>query len=251
MEKFCLKWNDFQSSVTNSFRNVRNEKDFCDVTLVSDDEVSIKAHKFVLSSSSTFFKTILLNNPHQHPLLYLSGINSTDLNFVLDYIYQGEVQLFQEQLDSFLNVAQMLKIEGLLSNEKEDKADTIDQKTYPPEAEDLGLKTNLDNRRQTNKAFKRDHEQEESSQNVGVLTAIDSTDANEIKAKVRELIEKIDGKYSCKVCHKSSSDASNMQRHIETHIDGLSYNCQYCGKTFRTKNSLSGHVTRFHSTNQM
>ena len=211
MEKFCLKWNDFQSSVTNSFRNVRNEKDFCDVTLVSDDEVSIKAHKFVLSSSSTFFKTILLNNPHQHPLLYLSGINSTDLNFVLDYIYQGEVQLFQEQLDSFLNVAQMLKIEGLLSNEKEDKADTIEQKTFPPEAEDLGIKTKLNNKRPTNKTFKRDQKQEESSGNVGILSAVDATDTNEIKAKVRELLEKTDGKFSCKICHKSSSDLGNMQ----------------------------------------
>ena len=246
MEKFCLKWNDFQSSLTNSFRNVRNEKDFCDVTLVSDDEVSIKVHKFVLSYSSTFFKTILLNNPHQHPLLYLSGINSTDLNFVLDYIYQGEVQLFQEQLDSFLNVAQMLKIEGLLSNENEDKADTVDQKTFSPEVKDSGLKTRIENKRPTNKAFKRDHEQEESSQNDGIISAIDSTDANEIKAKVKQLLEKIDGIYVCKVCQKSSSHQHALLRHIETHIDGISYNCQYCGKTFRSVNSLSCHKSVYH-----
>ena len=86
MDKFCLKWNDFQSSVTTSFWKIRNEEDFCDVTLVSDDQVSIKAHKLVLSTSSSFFEHILRKNHHQHPLLYLSGINSTDLNFVLDYV---------------------------------------------------------------------------------------------------------------------------------------------------------------------
>merc|ERR1712098_624790 len=116
MEKFSLKWNDFEPTVTSSIRNIRNEEDFCDVSLVSDDEVTLKAHRLVLSSSSSFFKNILLSNPHQHPLLYLNGINSTDLNFILDYIYRGEVHLFQDQLDSFLNVAQILKIEGLLKN---------------------------------------------------------------------------------------------------------------------------------------
>ena len=133
MEKFCLKWNDFQSSVTTSIRKVRNEEDLCDVTLVSDDEVMTKAHKLVLSSSSSFFKHILWKNPHQHPLLYLSGINSTDLNFVLDYIYQGEVQLFQEQLDNFLNVAKILKIDGLLSKEDDEKVKILDQSTFSPE----------------------------------------------------------------------------------------------------------------------
>ena len=117
-ERFSLKWNDFQSVVSQSFSALRQEEDFYDVTLVSDDHTQISAHKLVLSASSQFFKSILKKNPHSHPLLYLSGVDSTSLGFVLDYIYQGEVQIYQNELDNFLEVAQRLKIEGLLSTEE-------------------------------------------------------------------------------------------------------------------------------------
>ena len=117
-ERFSLKWSDFQSVVSQSFSVLRQEADFYDVTLVSDDHTQISAHKLVLSASSDFFKSILRKNPHSHPLLYLSGVDATSLGFVLDYIYQGEVQLFQNQLDNFLDVAQKLKIEGLISTKE-------------------------------------------------------------------------------------------------------------------------------------
>ena len=129
-EKFSLKWNDFQTTVSNSFGILRQEKDFLDVTLVSDDETQISAHKLVLSACSGFFKSILRNNSHSHPLLYLSGIHSTNLSLVLDYIYQGEVQIYQEHLDSFLEVAQKLKIEGLLRNTSNVKYEEINDEDW-------------------------------------------------------------------------------------------------------------------------
>ena len=110
MEKFTLKWNDFQTTVSNSFKLLKQEKDFFDVTLVADDQKQIQSHKVVLSACSSFFKPILQNNIHSHPLIYLSGINSTNLQFIIDYVYEGEVQLFQEELDLFLEAAQKLQI---------------------------------------------------------------------------------------------------------------------------------------------
>ena len=77
---------------------------------------------------------------------------------------------------------------------------------------------------------------------------IDTTDTNEIKAKVKELSEKIDGFYVCKVCQKISSHQHTLLRHIETHIDGLSYNCKHCGKTFRSVNSLITHKSIYHKS---
>ena len=73
MEKFSLKWKDFQSSVAESFRLLRHEKDYIDVTLVSsDDQIQISAHKLILSACSSFFKTILKQNSHAHPLIYIT-----------------------------------------------------------------------------------------------------------------------------------------------------------------------------------
>merc|ERR1719228_950741 len=75
--------------------------------------------------AAAFFRTILLNNPHNNPLLFLNGINSIILKLIIDYIYCGEAQLYHEQLDAFLEVAQKLKIEGLLSTNNVVPDDTI------------------------------------------------------------------------------------------------------------------------------
>ena len=52
-EKFCLKWNDFENNISVAFRELRDDKDFFDVTLACDDE-QIQAHKVILSASGTF-----------------------------------------------------------------------------------------------------------------------------------------------------------------------------------------------------
>ena len=119
MEKFNLKWNDFQSTVSQSFGLLRQEEDFFDVTLMSDDEVQMSAHKLVLSACSGFFKSILKKYLHSNPLIFLNGIDSASLGLILDYVYHGEVQILQKQLDTFLEVAQKLRIDGLLTNGEE------------------------------------------------------------------------------------------------------------------------------------
>ena len=117
-EKFSLKWNDFQSNVSRTFSQLRSEEEFFDVSLVSDDEKMMSAHKLVLSASSPYFKHILTTNKHSHPLLCLDGVSSAELQCVLDYIYQGEVQINQEYLDRFLQIASKLKLEGLLASKE-------------------------------------------------------------------------------------------------------------------------------------
>jgi len=111
-EKFCLRWNDFESNISVAFREIREEKDFFDVTLSVGDR-QVQAHKIILSACSPFFRGILRNNPHAHPLLYLKGVAFTDLTAVLNFMYHGEVNVAQEELNSFLAVAEDLKVKGL------------------------------------------------------------------------------------------------------------------------------------------
>ena len=127
-EKFCLKWNDFHSNVSKSFALLRNEEYLYDVTLVSDDNKQVAAHKLVLSACSEYFKNLFKNNnKHQHPLLCLDGISSKDLTTVLDYIYNGEVQIYQDDLDRFLTIAQKLKLEGLLGSDDKICIESFDE----------------------------------------------------------------------------------------------------------------------------
>ena len=115
-EKFCLKWNDFESNVSKSFGLLRNEEYLHDVTLVCDDNSQVSAHKLVLSACSEYFKTIFKNNKHPSPLICLEGISSPELRDILDYMYNGEANIFQEKLDNFLTVAQRFQILGLIQN---------------------------------------------------------------------------------------------------------------------------------------
>jgi len=114
-EKFCLRWNDFESNISSAFRELRDDKDFFDITLACEDE-QIQAHKLILSACSPFFRNILRRNIHQHPLLYLKGVKYTDLQSVLNFMYHGEVNVAQEELNSFLAVAEDLRVKGLTQN---------------------------------------------------------------------------------------------------------------------------------------
>jgi len=130
-EKFCLRWNDFENNISGAFRELREDKDFFDVTLACDDE-QLQAHKVILSACSPFFKSILRRNRHEHPLLYLKGVKYTDLLSVLNFMYHGEVNVAQEELNSFLAVAEDLKVKGLTQNNA-NAADTKPQNSYRPE----------------------------------------------------------------------------------------------------------------------
>jgi len=114
-EKFCLRWNDFERNISGAFRELREDKDFFDVTLACDDD-QIQAHKVILSACSPFFRTILRRNRHEHPLLFLKGVKYVDLVSVLNFMYHGEVNVAQEELNSFLAVAEDLKVKGLTQN---------------------------------------------------------------------------------------------------------------------------------------
>merc|ERR1712126_412758 len=124
MDKFCLKWNDFKLNASGAFNKLRKDKDFLDVTLVSEDGEHLTAHKVVLSSSSDFFKDTLKKANHTNPMIFLSGFHSKVLKAVLDYVYNGEVNLFQEEIDQFLESAQKLKIDGLTKKTEEQQEST-------------------------------------------------------------------------------------------------------------------------------
>ena len=93
--EFQLKWNDFQQNVSRTFSQLRQESGLFDVTLVSSDQKQVSAHRLVLSACSDFFKNIFCNNTHSHPLLYFDRVSSREINLMLDYIYNGEVNIHQ------------------------------------------------------------------------------------------------------------------------------------------------------------
>ena len=132
MDKFCLTWNGFQVNTSKSINALKLDTSFVDVTLVSDEGKHISAHKVVLSMASEFFNDGLKKMNHPNPMIFLPEFDTKTLSSIIDYVYDGEVQLFQEELDSFLDAAQKLKINGLISSPAKDEIseDSVTENDY-------------------------------------------------------------------------------------------------------------------------
>jgi hypothetical protein len=111
-EQFCLRWNDFHSNITSAFSEIRDDDDFMDVTLVCDGDI-VQAHKLVLSACSPLFRIMLKKNSHPQPMIFLRGIRYPDMVAILNFMYHGEVNVNQEDLQLFLAAAEELRIKGL------------------------------------------------------------------------------------------------------------------------------------------
>ena len=112
--KLGLVRSDFNLHTSKTFGALYKDNNFSDVTLVCKDHKQVSAHKAILSSSSNFFKDIFLKSPHAHPLVYLK-LKSSDVESLVRFMYLGECQVKQEDIDLFLTTARDLKVEGLAS----------------------------------------------------------------------------------------------------------------------------------------
>ena len=137
-EKYNLLWNGYKENSAVCFKEAHSLLEFTDVTLVSDDDKQIKSHKFVLSSCSPIFRNILVSNPHQHPLIYLSDVNHEQLKAIINFMYLGEAEVAQDDLENFMKVAARFQIKGLSVNENvKQKAPIIETDTTQKVASNL------------------------------------------------------------------------------------------------------------------
>ena len=76
---------------------------------------------------------------------------------------------------------------------------------------------------------------------------VGSMTSEEVEEKIKELYQKVDGVWECLACNYTSSNkSSHVRRHIEIHLDGLSYTCNMCNKEFRSKSYLTTHKYTHH-----
>ena len=251
-EKFCLKWNDFQDNIAISFQELRKDNEYSDVTLVSEEDQQIQAHKIILSACSPFFSSVLKRNKHSHPLIYLRGLKAKDIVALVDFIYYGEANIFQEDLEGFLALAEELQLKGLANYEYpnlNEKQETISKPQIQTHTEEVILKQE----HTTNEAVDVEDENHPVPMHVGtpLITVnpsikdikIDSNPSIEdIKIKIDSLMERdLEGVYKCTACGKTNKGVAaknNMKQHIETHFEGISHPCKQCGKVTRSRNSL-------------
>ena len=257
-ERLCLQWNDFKENAVNTFGSLREDKDFTDVTLACEDGKQMEVHKVVLANSSPFFQNILRKNKHIHPLIYMRGVKSDDLLAIIDFLYCGEANVYQENLDSFLAIAEELQLKGLMG--KSDKGETVQEDPFK-----MANKVKIVHKKEPS-ALKHIGpsqsyfgEQMESSApdtlggQVALTSSFSSGYLEELDEKCLSMMEKTSAKnahgqpiYRCKVCGKEKIMA-NIKSHIESnHMEGVSIPCNFCEKTFRSRSSLADHTRKNH-----
>ena len=257
-EKLCLQWNDFNENVEKAVANLRQDSDFNDVTLVSEDGQNVEAHKVILAASSPFFNDMLVKNKHNHPLVYMRGVKAENLKAMVDFMYKGEASVSQESLDSFLALASELKLKGLMGTDEGDETE-INRSTYQTETQYNDIKPNA---QQIN--LYNDNEIGTRRPNAKRLVAkLDNFNGDllaELDEKVKSMMEQGHNMISygkgrlrkanvCKVCGKEGQIVA-IRDHIEAnHLEGVAIPCNFCEKTFRSRHSLRNHRRSQHNEN--
>ena len=103
-EKFDLTWHTYTDHLREMLHDMMTSNELTDVTLVSEDKKKFKAHKIVLSASSSVFKSIINENYSTNPVIYLRGILSNEIESILQFIYLGKATFYQDRMNEFLQV---------------------------------------------------------------------------------------------------------------------------------------------------
>ena len=267
---FLLKWNDFQTNASSTFKEMREDNDFVDVTLACDDKHKIKVHKMVLAASSSFFCDFLRQKQHPNPLIYLRGIKVKALTSILDFMYNGEVNIPHEELDDFMKVGDDLKVKGLEKEDshvqsykgdasrkkqrktKDKKEKDVDKQIIVKEQKPIKYESSGSNR---SELVLVDTLHEDLS-NIGLPSTKENKQLqqeqmfNNLDSIILPQISKLNGVYGCKECGFQSKHTTNMKNHIESnHLNtkDTKIPCLHCDVSTHTRTGLRNHMKQYHT----
>ena len=187
-------------------------------------------------------------NKHPHPLIYMRGVKSDDLLAIVDFLYRGEANVFQENLDSFLAIAEELQLKGLMGKANNDELETPKKRKVPVYKNESSISTFSESPQDQIMTT-----EYETSIGTMALTSNFPKDFQDLDRQSTSMMMKtssksVDGKplYRCTSCGKEAQ-MSNLKDHIEAnHLEAISLPCNQCKKTFRSRNTLKVHKLRKH-----
>ena len=118
-EKCNLIWktySDHLRGMNHELYEMVKLNDLTDVTLICDDKMQFRLHKIILSACSPVFKKIISNLPQNDSVIYLRGIQSEEIQAIIEFIYLGETTFYDERVEEFFSVARNLEIKEVSRN---------------------------------------------------------------------------------------------------------------------------------------
>ena len=193
-EKFNLTWDSYADKIIEIHKDLIKTKDFADVTLVTDDEKCLKAHRIILSAYSSVLKNILQIDPQSKQVIFLSGIQHSEMESILQFMYLGETKIDDERIKEILKVAKSLKIIGLGKS-----------------LENIILDRNI-------KSESRDDNNSENGLEI-------SFDEKNILESQQETLLKGPAIFPCQECKKIFKQKCILARHIQSEHQGVKFAC--------------------------
>ena len=237
----CLQWNDFERNISQAFKQLREDEDFFDVTIACDDE-EVKAHKVILSACSPFFRALFKRYKHDHPLLYLNNVKYSDFSNILDFMYQGEVQIAQDQLTTFLATAQDLQVKGLTQQTNNTHTVTVPKQEVfnNPETRNNCVKYNKEKLLDSEEDIAVTDEKENSFHENDKTSSSDQDDQSDVNLNLNLSLN-----LSGELDHLPSEEVDTvLSQHIsrQAGLDRTDYICLICQKCCKSRDECANHI---------
>ena len=239
-EKYSVKWHAYSDYLKRMMKELMMNQDFSDVTLVTEDKKQIKANINILSVCSPVFRDILRTNRNSSPIIYLRGIQYSEIESIIQFIYLGEATLFEERMDEFLSVAKSLEIQKLFNAESESNESESESND---ELEDYPSPKNQD--------ISTDIVEEQIVASQERPGKYECNQCDKIYSNKQNLIRHKESfhlgvKYPCDQCELQFTQQGHLRTHIQSKHEGVKYNCDQCDQQFTTKISLFTHIRSWH-----
>ena len=238
LEKYTLTWHNYSDHLREALQEMMSTSDFADVTLVTDDKQQIRAHRSILSTCSPVFKNILhLSHDNSNPVIYLRGIQHSEMKLIMQFIYLGEARLNEERMTEFIMVSKNLEIKELsnvieMNHQSGSNAENIKLDNTDEDFDFIEDTTHFD---------KDGPIVEPQSQTKAVIPI------KSVKRRVRrsETVPEI-GKFKCQDCERSFNSRDNLTYHNKSKHEGVKYSCNQCDRQLASQGSLTIHIQSVH-----
>ena len=220
---YNLKWDTYSDHLKSMMKELMTNEDFSDVTLVTEDKKQIKAHLHILRTFSPFFKDIFKKEKNSNQIIYLRGVQYSELESVMQFIYLGEATLNEERMDEFLAVAKSLEIKDLYMAEIETKvqpkneAIPFDPVTSPEKLGEQNLTPDPD------KIFREALLVKEEIRIAKLACDHCPYRAKKTNYLTRHIESMHKGKYACNQCNYRATRQDAIRIHFQSKHGGVKY----------------------------
>ena len=242
-EKYSLSWETYTDHLKSMMKELMMNEDFSDVTLVTEDKKHIKANVNILSACSPVFNDILKIEKNSKPIVYLRGIQFSEMESIMQFIYLGEATFYKERMDEFLTVAKSLEIKQLcISDETNDETSLSDPEISTGNFEEHSF---------VSEHFTEQVPQVKSSDIVGINGKFEcepcqKTFATKPGLYLHKQSVHQGAKFACDQCDLQTPHRNVLDRHIKSKHESFKYSCNQCDYQSTRKNKLTIHIQSRH-----